>query len=43
MAKKLGKVGRHLVERGVGVAHFLSDGTVEPNEDTENRLLALTR
>jgi uncharacterized protein (DUF488 family) len=36
-------VGRRLVERGVGVAHILRDGTVEPNEDTENRLLALTR
>jgi uncharacterized protein (DUF488 family) len=36
-------VGRHLVERGVAVAHILRDGTIEPNEDTENRLLALTR
>ena len=36
-------VGRRLVERGVEVAHILRDGTVEPNEDTEDRLLALTR
>jgi uncharacterized protein (DUF488 family) len=36
-------VGRHLVERGVTVAHILRNGTVEPNENTEDRLLALTR
>jgi uncharacterized protein (DUF488 family) len=36
-------VGRRLVERGVGVAHILRNGTVESNEDTENRLLALRR
>lgn len=36
-------VGRRLVERGVSVAHILRDGTVEPNEVTEDRLLALTR
>jgi hypothetical protein len=31
------------VERGVSVAHILRDGTIEPNEATEGRLLALTR
>jgi uncharacterized protein (DUF488 family) len=36
-------VGRRLVERGVEVAHILRNGTVEPNEETEDRLLALTR
>jgi uncharacterized protein (DUF488 family) len=36
-------VGRRLVEHGVAVAHILRDGTVEPNEHTEDRLLALTR
>jgi hypothetical protein len=36
-------VGRHLVERGVGVAHILRDGTIEPNRITEDPLLALTR
>jgi uncharacterized protein (DUF488 family) len=36
-------VGRRLVERGVAVAHILRDGTIEPNEVTEDRLLALTR
>jgi hypothetical protein len=36
-------VGRRLVERGVGVAHILRDGTIESNEKTEDRLLALTR
>jgi uncharacterized protein (DUF488 family) len=36
-------VGRRLVERGVEVAHILRDGTIEPNENTEDRLLALTR
>jgi uncharacterized protein (DUF488 family) len=35
-------IGRRLVERGAGVAHILRDGTVEPNERTEDRLLALT-
>jgi len=35
-------VGRHLVERGVSVAHILRDGAIEPNEITEDRLLALT-
>jgi uncharacterized protein (DUF488 family) len=35
-------VGRRLVERGVSVAHILRDGTIEPNEVTEDRLLALT-
>ncbi len=36
-------VGRRLGERGVSVAHILRDGTIEPNEVTEDRLLALTR
>jgi uncharacterized protein (DUF488 family) len=36
-------VGRRLVERGNALAHILRDGTVEPNEVTEDRLLALTR
>ena len=36
-------VGRHLAERRVSVAHILRDGTIEPNEVTEDRLLALTR
>ena len=36
-------VGRRLVERGGTVAHILRDGTVEPNEHTEDRLLSLTR
>jgi uncharacterized protein (DUF488 family) len=36
-------VGRRLVERGVSVAHILGDGTIEPNEVTEDRLLTLTR
>ena len=36
-------VGRRLAERGVSVAHIFRDGTIEPNEATENRLLALTR
>jgi uncharacterized protein (DUF488 family) len=35
-------VGRRLVERGVNIAHILRDGTIEPNEVTEDRLLALT-
>jgi hypothetical protein len=36
-------IGRRLVERGVGVAHVVRDGTIEPNEATEDRLLKLTR
>jgi uncharacterized protein (DUF488 family) len=35
-------VGRRLAERGVAVAHVLRDGMIEPNEVTEDRLLALT-
>jgi len=35
-------VGRRLVDRGVSVAHILRDGSIEPNEVTEDRLLALT-
>lgn len=36
-------VGRHLVERGVEVAHILRDGSIEPHDDTEERLLKLAR
>jgi uncharacterized protein (DUF488 family) len=36
-------VGRRLAERGVTIAHILRDGTVEPNDHTEDRLLARTR
>ncbi len=36
-------VGRRLAERDGSVAHILRDGTIEPNEVTEDRLLALTR
>jgi uncharacterized protein (DUF488 family) len=36
-------IARRLVERGVSVAHILRDGTIEPNEVTEERLLAVTR
>jgi len=36
-------VGRRLAERGVSVAHILRDGSIEPNEVTEDRLLVLTR
>jgi uncharacterized protein (DUF488 family) len=36
-------VGRRLVERGFSVAHILRDGTIEPNEITKDRLLAITR
>jgi hypothetical protein len=35
-------VGRRLAERGVSVAHILRDGAIEPNEVTEDRLLAMT-
>ena len=35
-------VGRRLVERGVEVAHLLRDGRIEPNAETEERLLRLT-
>jgi uncharacterized protein (DUF488 family) len=34
-------VGRRLVERGVEVAHILRDGSIEPHQDTEERLLKL--
>lgn len=36
-------VGRRLKERGLRVLHVLGDGTIEPNEVTENRLLKLTK
>jgi uncharacterized protein (DUF488 family) len=36
-------VGRRLAEAGYRVAHILRDGTIEPNEATEQRLLALAR
>ena len=32
-------VGRSLVERGVPVAHILADGTLEPHDETMDRLL----
>ena len=34
-------VGRRLVERGNDLAHILRDGTIEPNESTEDRLLTI--
>jgi uncharacterized protein (DUF488 family) len=36
-------VARRLAEHGVAVAHILRDGTIEPNEVTVDRLLAITR
>jgi uncharacterized protein (DUF488 family) len=36
-------VGRRLIERGNDVVHILRTGNIEPNEITEDRLLALTR
>ena len=33
-------VGRSLVERGVAVAHILADGSLEPHDETMDRLLA---
>jgi uncharacterized protein (DUF488 family) len=36
-------VGRRLADRGVGVAHILRDGQIEPHAQTEERLLRLTR
>ena len=35
-------VGRSLVERGVGVAHILADGSLEPHDETMDRLLVST-
>jgi len=35
-------VARHLQRRGARVVHILADGTTEPNEATERRLLKLT-
>ena len=32
-------VGRSLAERGVAAAHILADGTLEPHDDTMDRLL----
>ena len=32
-------VGRSLAERGVAVTHILADGTLEPHDDTMDRLL----
>ena len=32
-------VGRNLVERGVAVAHILADGSLEPHDETMDRLL----
>jgi uncharacterized protein (DUF488 family) len=36
-------VSRCLVERGIGVAHILRDGQIESHDQTEERLLKLTR
>lgn len=36
-------VARHLQRRGMRVVHILADGTVEPNESTERRLLERMR
>ena len=36
-------VSRRLVERGIGVAHILRDGQIESHDQTEERLLKLTR
>ncbi len=33
-------IGRSLAERGVAVAHILADGTLEPHDNTMDRLLA---
>ena len=35
-------VARSLAERGLTIGHILHDGTVEPHEATERRLMALT-
>ena len=35
-------VGRRLAERGANVEHILRDGTIEPHEEAEDRLLSLT-
>ncbi len=35
-------VSRALAERGLAVGHILPDGTIEPQAETEDRLLALT-
>jgi len=35
--------GRRLAERGANVEHILRDGTIERHEETEKRLLSLTR
>jgi uncharacterized protein (DUF488 family) len=36
-------IARTLAERGLGIGHIISDGTIEPHAATEERLLALTR
>jgi len=36
-------LGRSLAERGLAVGHILRDGCIELHEDTEARLLALTK
>jgi uncharacterized protein (DUF488 family) len=36
-------VARALAERNVTIGHILADGTIEPHQGTEERLLALTR
>jgi uncharacterized protein (DUF488 family) len=35
-------VARALVQRGLGVGHILHDGSIEPHQATEQRLLALS-
>jgi uncharacterized protein (DUF488 family) len=36
-------LGRSLDESGIAVQHVLRDGRIEAHEDTEDRLLAITR
>lgn len=36
-------VARRLQERGAAIRHILADGSIEPNEKTEMRLLKLTK
>jgi uncharacterized protein (DUF488 family) len=35
-------VARSLAERGLGIGHILHDGTIEPHQATEHRLLAIS-
>ena len=36
-------IGRHLAARGVPVRHILHDGSIEAHQETERRLLGVTR